>query len=108
MAGKTVQYMFYDLFKDYTELKAEVLGSSCFINDGKGILQGLICLMNCNWPRYCHLQKPEPGNFIAGGNFYGTIPYEGRYDALLPAKFSFDNGNKLFTTGSIFRILMVK
>ena len=28
--------MFYDLFKDNTELKAEILGSSCFINDGKG------------------------------------------------------------------------
>ena len=36
VAGKTVQYMFYDLFKDYKELKAETLGSSCFINDGKG------------------------------------------------------------------------
>ena len=36
VAGKTVQYMFYDLFKDYKELKAETLSSSCFINDGKG------------------------------------------------------------------------
>ena len=34
--GKTVQYTFYDLFKDYLELKAETLGSSSFINDGKG------------------------------------------------------------------------
>jgi hypothetical protein len=36
VAGKTVQYMFFDLFKDYIELKAETLSSSCFINDGKG------------------------------------------------------------------------
>ena len=36
VAGKTVQYMFYDLFKDYVELKAETLSSCCFINDGKG------------------------------------------------------------------------
>ena len=36
VAGKTVQYMFYDLFKNYTELKAETLGSACFLNDGKG------------------------------------------------------------------------
>ena len=28
--------MFYDLFKDYIELKAETLSSCCFINDGKG------------------------------------------------------------------------
>ena len=28
--------MFGDLFKDYKELKAETLSSSCFLNDGKG------------------------------------------------------------------------
>ena len=28
--------MFYDLFKDYLEFKAETLSSSCFLNDGKG------------------------------------------------------------------------
>ena len=36
VAGKTVDYIFYDLFKDYTTLKAETLGSCYFINDGKG------------------------------------------------------------------------
>jgi len=36
VAGKTVQYMFYDLFNNYRELKAETLASACFINDGKG------------------------------------------------------------------------
>jgi hypothetical protein len=52
VAGKTVDYMFYDLFKDYTELKAETLGSACFINDGKGTLKKLICLMIYNRRRY--------------------------------------------------------
>ncbi|HUS03039.1 MAG TPA: VCBS repeat-containing protein, partial [Chitinophagaceae bacterium] len=33
VAGKTVDYMFYDLFKDYKELQAETLNSSYFIND---------------------------------------------------------------------------
>jgi hypothetical protein len=28
-------------------------------------------------------------SFIAMGNLYGVIPYEGRYDALQPAQFSF-------------------
>lgn len=36
VAGETVQYMFYDLFKDYYETKAETLASSVFINNGKG------------------------------------------------------------------------
>jgi enediyne biosynthesis protein E4 len=81
------------LFKDYTELKAEVLGSSCFINDGKG------GFTRSDLPDELQLAPvmafaPHPGNnmrsYIAGGNFYGTIPYEGRYDALLPTIFSID------------------
>ena len=91
VAGQTVQYMFYDLFKDYKELKAEVLGSSVFINDGKG-----------HYKRY---DLPEAtqyapvlafgqvaGNknsYLAAGNFYGVVPYEGRYDALYPTLFSY-------------------
>ena len=38
------------------------------------------------------------GSIIAGGNFYNVIPYEGRYDALLPTVFSYDkqeNGFRL-------------
>ena len=31
-----MDYLFYDLFKDYIGLKAETLGSCCFMNDGKG------------------------------------------------------------------------
>jgi len=80
VAGKTVNYMFYDLFKDYVELKAEVLGSSVFINDGKG--------------NFTRRDLPDPlqlspiftfqevgDSFLAGGNFFGVLPYEGRYDA---------------------------
>ena len=42
VAGKTVDYMFYDLFKDYLELTAEELGSCSFINDGKGNFKKMI------------------------------------------------------------------
>jgi len=94
VAGKTVQYIFYDLFKDYTELKAETLSSSCFINDGKGNftrielpdeLQMAPIMSFANYPG-------SNKTFIAAGNFYGVTPYEGRYDALLPTVFSFTNG----------------
>lgn len=101
VAGKTVQHIFYDLFKDYTELKAEVLSSSCFLNDGKGSFTRIDLPDELQLaPIMSFTNAAKPGIFIAGGNFYGTIPYEGRYDALLPVKFSFDNGNKVFTTGS--------
>ena len=92
VAGKTVQYMFYDLFKDYLELKAETLSSSCFINDGKGNFKRM------DLPDELQLApvmaftsgNKKPGTYLASGNFYGVTPYEGRYDALLPTLFSFD------------------
>ncbi|MBP6287496.1 MAG: VCBS repeat-containing protein [Ferruginibacter sp.] len=92
VAGKTVDYMFYDLFKDYLELKAETLGSCCFINDGKGNF------MKKDLPdevqlapvfSFCPLPANDKGAYLAAGNFYGVVPYEGRYDALLPSVFSF-------------------
>lgn len=95
VAGKTVQYMFYDLFKDYIELKAEVLSSSCFINDGKGNftrkdLPDELQLA----PVMAFAKSLDKRQFIGGGNFYGVIPYEGRYDALIPSVFDL-NGNTI-------------
>lgn len=98
VAGKTVQYILYDLFKDYTELKAETLSSSCFINDGKGNFKRM------DLPDELQLApimsftsyNNKPGSFLAAGNFYGVTPFEGRYDALLPTLFSFDKNNGSF------------
>jgi hypothetical protein len=105
VAGKTVDYMFYDLFKDYIELKAEVLGSSGFINDGKGNftrkelppalqLSPLFAFIPATNTRTLPAGDGSPASpaggrspvgdnhsFLAGGNFYGVLPYEGRYDA---------------------------
>ncbi len=100
VAGKTVQYMFYDLFKGYTELKAETLSSSAFLNDGKG---NFICVKLPEElqlaPVFSFSAAPatKPGSFIAAGNFYGTIPYEGRYDGLYPGIFSYDKIKNKFT-----------
>jgi enediyne biosynthesis protein E4 len=93
VAGKTVKYMFYDLFKDYTELTAEVLSSSCFINDGKGNLKRMNLPEELQLaPVFSFSAAPLKGStrFLAGGNFYGTVPYEGRYDALLPTLFLYN------------------
>mgnify|MGYP003472595395 FL=1 len=91
VAGKTVQYMFYDLFNDYIELQAEVLGSSCFMNNGKGNFTRQILPDELQMaPVMAFGLSPEKNKYIAGGNFYGVIPYEGRYDALLPTLFSAD------------------
>ncbi len=94
VAGKTVQYIFDDLFKEYTELKAEVLTSSYFINDGKGnfIRKDLPDELQLA-PVMAFATSLQKNSFIGGGNFYGVIPYEGRYDALLPAIFSVEENS---------------
>ncbi len=93
VAGKTVQYMFYDLFKDYLELKAETIGSCCFINDGKGNFTKKELpdeLQLAPVFSFATLPAKGKGSYLAAGNFYGVIPYEGRYDALLPTEFSYN------------------
>jgi len=92
VAGKTVQYMFYDLFKNYVELKAETLSSSVFLNDGKGnftrkdLPDELQMAPVMAFAPFGNIQ----GGYWAGGNYYGVMPYEGRYDALQPTAFTID------------------
>lgn len=97
VAGQTVQYMFYDLFKDYREFKAEVLGSSCFINDGKGKFTRTDLPNELQLAPVMSFAASGNGKFVAAGNFFGTIPYEGRYDALLPTSFFYDRKKSSFT-----------
>lgn len=93
VAGKTVDYIFYDLFKDYTELTAEQLGSSCFINDGKGNFKRTDLpdeLQLSPVMSFTSMGDGKAGTYLAAGNFYGVTPYEGRYDALQPTLLSFN------------------
>jgi hypothetical protein len=108
VAGKTVQYMFFDLFKDYLELKAEVLSSCCFINDGKGNFK------RTDLPQELQLAPvfafapvgDKTNNFLACGNFYNVIPYEGRYDALQPTFFSYNRQQASFKYSSELASIM--
>ena len=105
VAGKTVQYMFYDLFKGNTELKAETLSSSCFLNDGKGnFTRKDLPDQLQTAPLMCFASEEKTGtaSFIAAGNFFGVIPYEGRYDAMIPTSFSYQQGSTTFTSSSIY------
>jgi len=104
VAGKTVDYVFYDLFKDYQEFKAETLSSSCFINDGKGNFKLIELPEELQMAPIMSFAmfsiKNEP-SWIAAGNFYGVIPYEGRYDALQPSMFTFNKSNNEIKATSI-------
>ncbi len=101
VAGKTVQYMFYDLFKNYVELKAETLSSSCFINDGKGNFIREDLPEELQLAPVMSFTDDQNGDLLAAGNFYGVIPYEGRYDALFPTLFSFDKKENKFKILSV-------
>lgn len=81
VAGKTVDYMFYDLFKNYTALQAEVLGSSCFLNDGHGHFTRKDLPPDLQLSPIFAFQRRDSTSYLSGGNFFGTMPYEGRYDA---------------------------
>lgn len=101
VAGKTVQYMFDDLFKDYLELKAETLSSTCFIGDGRGGFTNLELPLDLQLAPIFAFATIDRDKFFAGGNFYGVLPYEGRYDALLPTTFSFNRNIRSFVNGRI-------
>lgn len=101
VAGKTVQYMFYDLFNDYKEFKAETLSSTCFINDGKGKFINTMLPEAVQFAPVFSFASLANNNFLAAGNFYGVIPYEGRYDALQPTIFSYDNKQSSFAVKSL-------
>jgi len=92
VAGETVQYMFYDLFKDYREWKAETLASTAFINRGNGSFEKQ--QLPYEWqlaPVFTFTPSPDGKTITAGGNFFGVVPYEGRYDGLLISSFRLGN-----------------
>lgn len=103
VAGKTVDYIFYDLFKDYRECTAEELGSCYFINDGKGNFVKQVLPATLQLAPIFDFVPAGNNNqqFIAIGNFYGVIPYEGRYDALLPTIFGMKDKKNIVVTGLI-------
>ena len=99
VAGETVDYMFYDLFKDYQELTAEELASCCFINDGKGNFKKMTLPNEVQLApvmSFVSLNNNQSGDFLVAGNFYGVTPYEGRYDAMQPTIISFNKATSTF------------
>lgn len=101
VAGKDVQYIFYDLFRNYIDLSAETLSSSCFLNDGKGnFIRNDLPGEEQQAPVFSFVQLPD-NRYMAAGNFYGVRPYEGKYDALFPSVFSFDKSKSRFDPGEI-------
>ncbi|HEY6976780.1 MAG TPA: VCBS repeat-containing protein [Chitinophagaceae bacterium] len=93
-AGKTVREIFGDQLNGAMTLQAQTLASACFINDGRGNFnhQFLPFTMQLSpiFALYSVKTQNNKNALLSGGNFYGVLPYEGRYDAM-PIALCFDD-----------------
>jgi len=82
-AGKTVQQIFGDSLNDKNPLTATSFTSGVFYNKGKGNFEFQAFPASAQVaPLFGFAILPGVNKAIlAGGNFWGVLPYEGRYDA---------------------------
>jgi hypothetical protein len=85
-AGKTVEDIFGDKLNKAGVLEVATMASQVFMNDGKGNFVARDLPFMCQLsPVFAIMTEDVDGNgkkdILCGGNFYGVLPYEGRYDA---------------------------
>lgn len=95
IAGKTVTEIFGDKLDTATLFKASTLASVILINDGKGHFNVSALPTEMQWQpifSFANADFNQDGkmDLLAGGNFFGTMPFEGRYDALPIAMYTGD------------------
>ena len=100
-AGKTVQEIFGEQLHQSLVLQAQALGSGIYKNDGKGnfsfeMLPGAVQAAPLFSFMPDDVNKDGYTDIICGGNFYGVLPYEGRYDASW-GDILLNNGNKYYS-----------
>ncbi|MFY7653138.1 MAG: VCBS repeat-containing protein [Chitinophagaceae bacterium] len=93
-AGVPMKEVFYGWIDTLKPLTVDNLGSAIAINNGKGnfSLQPLPnALQKAPIFHFTQVQNANTKGFIAAGNFFDAIPYEGRYDAQALAYFEAKN-----------------
>jgi enediyne biosynthesis protein E4 len=93
-AGLPMKDAFYGFAETVKPLEAERLGSAVCFGDGNGTftIKDLPASLQLA-PIFSFQRVTMPANkngYLAGGNFFDVIPYEGRYDAQALALFSFN------------------
>ena len=106
IAGRSAEELFgKEAISKAKKLQAYTLQSSVLWNDnGQLSLQPLPSFLQVS-PIFSFASFSDKNgslNYIAGGNFYDVLPYEGRYDAMLPTLFSIAQKN-VFCKGYIMQ-----
>ncbi|MBC7886593.1 MAG: VCBS repeat-containing protein [Ferruginibacter sp.] len=99
-AGKTVQEIWKNKLDGAVPLKAQTFESMVFINNQKGGFDAKALPLPMQLaPVFCF--APLTVNYSAAvlyaGNFFGAMPYEGNYDALMPALYIYSTEKILNT-----------
>jgi hypothetical protein len=99
-AGVAMKDVFYGWIDTIKPLLCEKLGSSVCYGDGKGNftlneLPGSLQLAPIFSFEKISQNKAAENVYIAGGNFFDVIPYEGRYDAQPLAMFVINKSNTI-------------
>jgi enediyne biosynthesis protein E4 len=86
MAGQTIEAVFGERLQHTKKFTASTLSSVLLLNNGKGNYTMSKLPFGAQWsPLFAFLTGDFNGDHktdvLAAGNFYGVLPYEGRYDA---------------------------
>jgi len=98
LAGKTVEEIFGDKLRNTKKFTASTLASCLLVNDGRGKYTLSKLPMQLQWwPVFAFCKggsnTSAAKTILAAGNFYGVLPYEGRYDAGYGSVLSYENNS---------------
>lgn len=88
-AGEEMKDVFYGFVDQVEPLRVELLASVVCLGDGKGGFTMQPLPAELQLAPVFSFAPLGGGRFVAGGNFYDVIPYEGRYDGQPLAVFRF-------------------
>ena len=113
MAGKTIQEIFGQKLNNAKELTATTLSSILLINNGNFNFTVNQLPQYCQWmPLFSFVNNPINNSILSAGNFYGALPFEGRYDNALIPEFIYSKNevqmmNKIILKGEVRNMAII-
>ncbi len=113
MAGKTTEEVFGKKIAGARELKLVTLASVVLINKGNLKFELQQLPSSFQWMPIFAFEKLSNSTVVAAGNFYGVLPFEGRYDNGMMPVATWKEGKlheelPCFTEGEVRKMVWVK